>query len=263
LEIKAIWRIRRAGDTEFCYYSPRKPYVKEAQQRVDALMDATGTIAEGIPLPGNWEVEPAPQSVFATRIAELWKPGEKLAWHADLGKQYAALQDADTMEPLLKVRLVRKLLQLAESTSEGYRRVLEPNPGYQAINTVRASQLEGNWLNPGKDSGLQKPREKATALLAAAPDLNSLAAGAAKYDDDLLKEIKRALVVPGWLSRDSTGAPALAPFTGQQAAPGSRLYAVIAGEWIEVGLSTENGEQLTEIADQYIGWPVFSVRTFK
>jgi hypothetical protein len=164
------------------------------------------------------------------------------------------------MEPLLKLELARRLLDLAQNTSSGFREIFGEQRAFQEIMSLRALGLQGNWLNPGENEKLEKPRAEAKTLLANSPRLGPLVADAKIRGERRLAESKRGLTLAGWICRDNEGLPALAGFDGASPAPGSRLYAV-ESDWFELGSVSADGKEflINATARPFLGWPIFAI----
>lgn len=254
-DIVGLWGFRRIGKPEE-FYTRTEPKPAGAQ-RIEILQNSSGETKTEL-FSGVLITRRAPQSVFAERIAPwLQESQTAAAWHAALARHYDALLDAEEMDALLRFRLLQKTLSLVLGGSVGYRQLVGSRVEVKALTDPRSLLLEGDWLQ-NKSPEL---RSRAARAIQSAPRLDQLAAPAAESDERLLTQIKRGLLVVGWLSREE-GKVGLVPFVGPDPEPGSRLYTVIRETWNEVGVVEPAGAKLNSQADQYLGWPVFAVSKF-
>jgi len=262
VDIVDLQVIRKRGD-EARAYSKKPPALEKGILYVDELRNGDGREEKRIPFPGDAKVARAPQSIFAEQAANIWGSSGSNSpdnWDKRLAEIDDALLESTDMDPILKLDLVRRFLHLAVSTSAGYREQLQEHPGFKAVMGALA-RIDGNWLDPQNDETLTAQREQAKKLIANAPRLSPLAADAATRDDQRLTVLKRALIVLGWIGRDSDAHPVLAIFRGAKPAAGSRLYTVVGGNWIELGAVSADGKDnlVNETALKYVGWPVFAL----
>ncbi len=256
MEIVNLWVVRRAGQ-HARHYTKKKPAAGEDREFLPVLLDSIGR-EEDVLFNGKRTVSRAPQSVFAEQAAKLWQSTQRTDWIQDVADTHDSLLEMGDMDPLLKLDLVRRFLSLAVRTSAGYEETLGEMPEFKQL-TGRAGLITGNWLDPGED--LEKERDQATALLKTAPQLLRICALATTRDEQRLLAIKHGLVAIGWICRDGDDSPTLVKFGGASLAGPSRLYTVGGGEWIDLGLVSDDRTTIrfNTTAGGYVGWPVFAL----
>jgi hypothetical protein len=259
IDIAPLWVIQPRGEVH-PYYAREAPPGGEVKCQVNTLLNSLGQ-EEKTTFVGPRDVKIAPQTMFARHAARLWELPDRNAWDENLAAVYDPLLDTKDMEPLLKLDLVRKLLDLAANTSFGYRRALSEHDGFKEVTGVMAL-IEGNWLDPTRHLDLQ--RDRAEALLAQAPHLGPMARQAARLDEERLTALKQGLVVVGWVCPDEVSRPRLVKF--DRASPGvGQLYTFVKGKWINLGAIAREGTdpRLSDAAEKFVGWPAFAVKIEK
>jgi hypothetical protein len=259
-DIVNLWLIRPRGQEDSRYYTKKQPAPGQEKLEVNVLMDNGGR-EEPVPFQGPRVVMEAPQSSFAERAVTLWEPLTPDEWNARLAKVCDdLLENSAGMDPILKLSLLRRLLNLAVTTSIGYRHLLEQNAGFKAV-TGRSGLITGNWINPGED--LESERNQASDLIKQSPRLSPLAATATAGDKERLAALKHGLVVAGWIDLTSEGRPVIARFSGADPVADCDLFMVINGQWIKVGGVSADGKEIGKntAASDHAGWPVFAVQT--
>jgi hypothetical protein len=260
-DIASLWLVRRRGQEDSCYYTKKQPASVQGKVEIDVLMDNSGR-EEPVPFQGSLLVmKKAPQSSFAERAVALWEPLARDQWNERLAKVCDdLLENSVGMDPILKLSLLRRLLNLAVTTSTGYRQNLEQHPGFKAV-TGRSGLITGNWINPGED--LENERDQARDLIKQSPRLNPLAADATARDKQRLAALEQGLIFAAWIDQDSQGQPVIARLRGANTVAGSDLFTVSSGQWIKVGAVSADGKEIGNItaSSEYVGWPVFAVRS--
>jgi len=258
-DISNLWVIRQFRGDLARSYTNEQPAPGQAVANVDVLRNSDGEKAR-VPFGGERQVDRAPQSIFAERAARLWESPERGKWDESMAEVYDELLESKKMDELLKLDLARRLLDLAVSTSVGYRELLQGQQSFKSVTGISAL-IEGNWLDPGNDQELKGRRGQAEELIANAPRLRPLAAAAATRDEQRLIALKQGLILAGWICWDDEAHAVIAPFDEAKPAPKSRLYTVASGKWVNLGSVSEDGVEirLTDTAGQYVGWPVFAL----
>ena len=258
-DIVSLWLVRRRGQEDSCYYTKKQPAEGQDKVEVDVLMDNSGR-EEPVPFQGPRLVVKAPQSSFAERAVILWEPLTRDEWNQRLAKVYDdLLENTVGMDPILKLSLLRRFLNLAVTTSTGYRQMLEQHAGFKAV-TGRAGLISGNWINPGED--LENDRDQARDLIKQSPRLSPLAADATAQDKQRLAAIEQGLIFAGWIDQDSEERPMIARFSGANPLADSDLFTVSNRQWIKVGAVSADGKEIRNLTatSEYVGWPVFALR---
>ena len=213
-DIAGLWMVRRfPGDTELIYYARHKPEV--GSKTVKCLLEIKSPEV-AMPLPEERVAEPAPQSIFSSRAKSLWDEGSTDGWEARLAEVYDSLLDMPKMEPLLRLELARRFLDLALNTSAGLLEVIDEQPPFKEILSLRAINLKGNWLDPGQNKALAKPRGEAAKLLDNSPKLGPLVAEAKARGGRRVEASRRGIALVGWICRDDEGRPRWPASTGRR-----------------------------------------------
>jgi hypothetical protein len=233
--------------------------------RVDILRTRNGETSPFYLAAGaTWWAAEADQSKFARDAGRLWGAEALRSWVATLAEVYDSLLDSSAYartDPLLKLQIARRFLELAVKTSDGYKQLLEKRPDFGKV-TGGGALLQGNWLEPKNDDDLRDSRKNASEFLKEAPRLTGLAAEAAARDDLRRESVRRGIAVAGWLGRDDSGRPAVDRFAAVEPPEGGgSLYVLDERRWVPVGKAGARGkvESLDESARGYLGWPVFVV----
>jgi pSer/pThr/pTyr-binding forkhead associated (FHA) protein len=263
-DIADLWRINVIGGDEWAYWYTKSAVPKGGMPQVKVLLDASGRV-EQTPIPANRNVIRAPQSDFGKAASKrLWEPTGKDRWERRVADVYDKLIDSTRIDPLLRLELLRSLLSLANNSSAGYQELFRNLAAYQEI-TGREGDIQGNWLDPGQHDVLSAKRQRAEKLILISPRLGPLVDDATARGEKRLGQVKQGLVLLGWICRAEEGTTMLERFAMAEVTGGSRLFAVVEKNWIELGEVSPDGKEikLNPAAEQHIGWPVFAVLSAK
>lgn len=260
-DIKDVYAIRIELAEPYCYWYT-KEILDAGADPVDwkVITDSKGGVLTQKIRGKRKQAELSPQSKLLADLEKLWtgKPAAD-KWHEQLAEAYDRLAEDSDIEPLLKLQLMRKFLSLAAASSIGYRQILDSMPNYKSIRGTDAI-VDGNWYVA--TNILSEERTKATAICDKAPRLGKIAADAAARDQSESGKNKGGVNLVGVLQQEASGETTLALFASVNPTNDSRLYVVSEGAWLAIGsLKADKKSKLEESAKQFVGWPVFSIRS--
>lgn len=259
-DIKDAYCIRTELAEPYCYWYTSEP-LKAGKDPIEVpvIIDSKGEVLKRTIRGPRKDSELSPQSKLLPELEKLWTDTDPERWHQQLADAYEKLADNSDIDPLLKLSLMRRFLGLAVVSSIGYREILQSIPEFNTINGA-AGIVEGNWYNP--TISLSKERTRAASLCDKAPRLAKFAADAAKRDKLAESQTSEGIHLVGFLKQNHGGETTLARFSNFTPVSDSTLYVISEGEWIQIGSFPVNkSPKLEDSANQFAGWPVFSVRT--
>jgi hypothetical protein len=259
-DIKDVYCVRIDLSEPYCYWYTSKPLkggsdpvsipiITEKNQKEPVNQMIRGT---------RKDAKLSAQSMLLPELEKLWtETVESDQWNQHLADAYEKLASDSEIEPLLKLELMRRLLDLAVSSSIGYRGILEGIPEYRAI-SGDGGVVSGNWYNP--KNILSQEREKATSLCDKAPHLAKFATEATERDNRAMGQTDEGIHLVGFLKQNHGGEVTLAKFSDFTPVSDSNLYVISEEKWVRIGsFPLSETPKLEAAANRFVAWPVFSV----
>ena len=205
-------------------------------------------------------IEVSPQ----TKIAQKFKPillqdPTRIDWEVVILDLVEQVRDQPGMDPVLRVALLRKVLEFGLEGSDPLRRELG-----RFKDQVDQADVDVNvpWMDP-ESREADRVRPKALGLVRSLPDLAALRKDALARRAAVRRLLSGHPQAVGWLARDPAGRRVR---TGAVVPPQGELRAAVAGDdghgaWKTVGVIDQGRPRLTDPDDPALaeGWPVFVV----
>jgi hypothetical protein len=202
---------------------------------------------------------PAPQSQIAADFKPIFlQEARKIDWETALLDLLERIRTQPGLDPVLRVALLRKVLELAVAGSAPLREALGVFK-----NLVDQADVDVNvpWMDPHNDEA-DLMRTKATALLRSLPDLNAARKEALRRRAQLERIVTRRPRTVGWLAREGDGWHVR---TGSVLPAQGALQVIVPdesshGTWKQVGLIDQANPRLSVVDDPALaeGRPVFA-----
>ena len=261
LLVDGLWMITLrppASDAPRHYYLTQQPARDAKSLRYLAGFDGK---ERSLTVVRDWvhKIEVSPQTRVANRFKPmLFQDPSKIDWEIVMLDLIDDVRTQPGMDPVLRVALLRKVLELALEGSDPLQGALG------SLKTlVDQADVDTNvpWMDPESREADQM-RPKALAFLRSLPDLSAARKDAMAQRDQVQRLLAGRTQSMGWLAREADGwrvrTGAVLPAAGSLliVIPGKDTH----GDWKKVGVIDQGRPRLTVADDPALaeGRPVFS-----
>jgi hypothetical protein len=179
----------------------------------------------------------SPQSAVADLVLKMPRDFADKTWEQALLRIAAAIQSSSDMDPILKLKLFKQVVEIACRGSVPLSQALENHR--HTLNQANLDLSKTPWVDPDAQD-ITPVRITAGGVLARVPSLKPVREAAAEYRNKLLASLQESTSeIVGWLARDRAGGWQCLGCSNTDGTV--RTYVVIKGQdsqarWQQVGM---------------------------